>query len=43
MHYPVSDDAEFQGIAFGAEDCPLEESPDQVIDMMSIHDWSLQD
>ena len=43
MHYPVSDDAEFQGIAFGAEDCPLEESPDQVIDMVSIHDWSLQD
>ncbi len=43
MHYPVSDGAEFQGIAFGAEDCPLEESPDQVIDMVSIHDWSLQD
>lgn len=43
MHYPVSDDAEFQGIAFAAEDCPLEESPDQVIDIVSIHDWSLQD
>lgn len=43
MHYPVGDAIQFDGVAFGAEECPLDESPDQLIHAISIHDWSLQD
>ena len=41
VHYPV-EDGSIRGIGFVAEDTPLENSPDQIISGISVHDWALQ-
>lgn len=40
MHYPQELNAA-KGIAFYAEELPLDDSPEQIIDGISVHDWAL--
>ena len=40
-HYPVEENL-IRGIGFIAEDTPLDNSPDQIIRGISVHNWALQ-
>ncbi|WP_171014202.1 hypothetical protein [Chitinivorax sp. B] len=40
MHYPTEESAVI-GVAFYAEELPLEEAPDQLISGISVHNWSM--
>lgn len=40
MHYPTKESA-VVGVAFYAEESPLDEAPDQLISGISVHDWSM--
>ena len=39
MHYPAEDSL-IKGIAFYAEELPLAEAPNQVISIISVHNWA---
>lgn len=41
VHYPVEGGG-ISGVAFYAEELPLDEAPDQLISGISIHDWSMR-
>lgn len=40
MHYPAEESA-VVGVAFYAEELPLDEAPDQLISGISVHDWTM--
>jgi len=40
MHYPIESSG-VKGIAFYAEECSLEDEPNQIISVISVHDWAL--